>query len=497
GQVDFNLRAFTPEEEEAYYLSLDSKYEFPQPTYGFVGRDLDILLIEKALLKHNILLLQGMGGTGKTTLLNYLREWWQVTNFAEDIFYFGYDAKAYTLQQMVYEIGKQVYNRFEQANFQAMNLTAQWRKLSQKLRAEAYILILDNLESVTGQPLAIQNTLDEPAREEIKQFIASLVGGKTKVVLGSRISEQWLHESTFRDNSYQLKGLDIQARTDLAENILRRVNSSKSLDEIKQDKHFQRLMNLLAGYPLAMEVVLVNLKQQSPEEILEQLEKAEIDPGGEEKTNNIIKCIEYSHSNLSESAQKLLLLLAPFHKFIDSSDLKHYVAELKKLEPFQDYELEQLELESAINEAVNWGLLSPISQDSPQFLTIQPVLPYFLNTKLKEADEATRDALQEGFKNHYQALANYYFNLMKSMEPQERQWGIAFVSWEYENLYQGLQIYLAQQERVYSIWICLYNYLGLINNRAEQLQLTKNLYDKLSQYTSENSYEGWQRDIIP
>ena len=72
GKVDFNLREFTPEEEEKYYLSLDSKYEFKKPTYGFVGRDIDILLIEKALLKHNILLLQGMGGTGKTTLLIYL-----------------------------------------------------------------------------------------------------------------------------------------------------------------------------------------------------------------------------------------------------------------------------------------------------------------------------------------------------------------------------------------------------------------------------------------
>lgn len=256
GQVDFSLRKFTLEEEEQYYLSLDSRYEFPQPTYDFVGRELDILLIEKALLQHNILLLQGMGGTGKTTLLNYLREWWQVTNFAQDIFYFGYDEKAHTLQQIVYQIGKQVYNRFEFATFQAQNLTVQWRKLSQELRTNPYILILDNLESITGQPLAIQNTLDESARSEIRKFLASLVGGKTKVVLGSRIAEQWLQESTFRDNIHQLRGLDQQARSDLAENILRRINSNKSLDEIKTDQHFQRLMKLLAGYPLAMEVVL-------------------------------------------------------------------------------------------------------------------------------------------------------------------------------------------------------------------------------------------------
>ncbi|MEL6929331.1 MAG: Tfp pilus assembly protein PilF, partial [Cyanobacteria bacterium J06600_6] len=118
GKVDFKLREFTFEEEESYYASLDSKYKFPDPVYGFVGRDIDILAIEKALLQHNILLLQGMGGTGKTTLLNYLREWWQVTNFAEDIFYFGYDEKAHTLQQIVHQIGERVYSDVEQSKLQ-------------------------------------------------------------------------------------------------------------------------------------------------------------------------------------------------------------------------------------------------------------------------------------------------------------------------------------------------------------------------------------------
>ncbi len=494
GEVDFNLREFNPEEEEKYYLSLDSKYEFQKPTYGFVGRDLDILLIEKALLKHNILLLRGMGGTGKTTLLNYLREWWQVTNFAEDIFYFGYDAKAWTLKQIVFNIGQKIYNRFDFATFQAQKLTVQWRKLSQELRTNSYILILDNLESVTGQPLAIQNTLDESAREEIRKFLASLVDGKTKVVLGSRIAEEWLQDSTFGDNSYQLKGLDAQARTDLAENILQKENSSQSLDEIKTDRHFARLMKLLAGYPLAMEVVLANLKQQSPSEILEQLEKAEIDPGGEDKTNNIVKCIEYSHSNLSASAQKLLLLLAPFRGFINILFIPQYAGQLGKLEPFQDYDLDQLK--AAVAEAVTWGLLSPINKDFPQLLTIQPVLPYFLQTKLKEVDEETRAALQEGFKNHYQWLARPYTDFMESKDPQKRQWGIAFVRWEYENLYQGSQICLEKEDRVYSIWSCLYGYLRLIGNQLERFELTQSIYNSFKDYQSEKRNAAWEEDII-
>ncbi|MEM9275110.1 MAG: CHAT domain-containing protein, partial [Cyanobacteria bacterium P01_F01_bin.143] len=224
GEVAFNLREFTPEEETEHYLRQDSKYEFQRPTYGFVGRDLDILLIEKALLKQNILLLQGVSGIGKTTLLNYLREWWQVTNFSEDIFYFGYDEQTWTLQQIVIDIGQKIYKPLEFAVFAAQNLTIQWRKLSDKLRTESYILILDNLESVLGQPLAIQNTLDELTWKEIRKFLAALVDGKTKVILGSRIGEKWLRETTFGDNNYQLKGLDVQARTDFAGNILQKID---------------------------------------------------------------------------------------------------------------------------------------------------------------------------------------------------------------------------------------------------------------------------------
>ncbi len=276
GEVTFNLREFTPEEATEYDLNLSSKYKFAEPNYGFVGRDIDILLIEKALLQHNILLLQGMGGTGKTTLLNHLREWWQVTKFAEDTFYFAYDKRADALQQILFEISNQIYNQFDLERFQSKNISEQCQEISRKLRTNSYVLILDNLESITGQPLAIQNTLEEIEKEEIKNFLTSLAGGKTKVVLGSRIAEEWLKASTFQENSYQLRGLDPQASSDLAANILQEIESSQSLDEIKTDEYFKRLMKLLAGNPLAIKVILANLKDKSPQEVLEQLEKAEI-----------------------------------------------------------------------------------------------------------------------------------------------------------------------------------------------------------------------------
>ncbi|GBL11509.1 photosystem I assembly protein Ycf3 [Microcystis aeruginosa Sj] len=479
GKINLNLRPFTPEEEEKYWEHIGNQYVFPLPEYGFVGRDLEILKLEKALLKHNILLLKGMGGTGKTTLLNYLREWWQKTNWATHIFYFGYDRKAWTLEQIVYEIGQGIYNRFEQASFQGMNLKARVKKLEQKLRSEAYILILDNLESVTGQPLAIQNTLPENEREEIAEFLKNLVGGKTKVILGSRSEETWLQRRTFKENIYQLQGLDQESRTELAERILERQAKSRK-NAIKKDDYFKRLMKLLAGYPLAMEVVLANLKRQSPEEIWQGLQLAElVNVGDKDKTNNIIKCVEYSHSNLSEEAQKLLLCLAPFSGFIHRGVIPIYSQKLQQLEPLQGYQFDQFD--AAIEEAIHWGLLSPMSEEMPRLLTIQPIFPYFLKTKLKELAPETQAAIWEGFKNHYRDLAGSYNNLLDSKNPQNKQWGILLCRWEYENLFNALQICLEKQESI-EIFFCLHNYFFVTNDVSSRLKLCESVCQACQTY---------------
>jgi tetratricopeptide (TPR) repeat protein len=495
-QVDLRLRKFTPEEDEKYFDKLGKLYQYTAPEYGFIGRDLEILKIEKALFRHNILLLQGMGGTGKTTLLNHLRSWWQTTNFpsdASDIFYFGYDERAWTLTQILFEIGKRIYNKFEFASFQAMNVNVQTQKLLAKLRSSAYIVILDNLESITGQQLAIQNTLPEPEQKQLQDFLTRLVGGKTRVILGSRSSESWL-QGAFKQNIYNLQGLDDEARTELSNKILKcNVEDERKIIKIREDKDFQKIMKLLAGYPLAMEVVLANLKILSPQKLLEKLEAADInldkERKSEDKTQSILKCVEYSHSNLSPDAQKLLLCLAPFSGFIDRSDIPNYVKQLQKLEAFQDYDFDKFD--AAIQEAINWGLLSDLSPNtSParrgeeRLLQIQPIFPFFLKAKLSELEPVTREALQEGFKNHYIGLADLYNRYMKSQQVSERQLGIYFCEQEYENLYNALQICLTKQETVY-IFFCLDKYLELINDIQSNLKLSEFVCNAQTAYPPE------------
>lgn len=70
------VRELTRDEEADYYARKAVSYKSQEPAYGFIGRDLDILRIEKKLLGRNLLLVRGMGGAGKTTLLHHLAAWW-------------------------------------------------------------------------------------------------------------------------------------------------------------------------------------------------------------------------------------------------------------------------------------------------------------------------------------------------------------------------------------------------------------------------------------
>ena len=150
-------RDFTPQENKDYYEKQTQNYEPPKTTYGFVGRDLDVLEIEKRLLlKRNVLLIEGMGGSGKTSLLHHLGSWWQTTGFVDQVFYFGYDNKAHTLQQIMMAIAKRLMTDVEYVGgFQPLSLDAQRIRLAGILRANQHLLILGIIWSPSPQQTSL------------------------------------------------------------------------------------------------------------------------------------------------------------------------------------------------------------------------------------------------------------------------------------------------------------------------------------------------------
>ncbi|MEE9553477.1 MAG: tetratricopeptide repeat protein [candidate division Zixibacteria bacterium] len=480
--VDFKLRPFTPEEEEEYYERKERRYKAKEPTYGFVGRDLDFLAIEKRLLKHNMLLIRGMGGTGKSTLLDHLAEWWEKTDFVKGSFYFGYDKTAYSLEQILREIAGKIYDKREFAIFQTKKLIAQKGSIVDELRAGNYCLILDNCESITGQQLAIPNTLPPDEQDTLKGFLGELRDGNSYIVFGSRGDEDWIADNTFKDNIYILWGLDNEARTDLAKRIL----DKNSIPVPTAYDDFKRLMVLLAGHPLALEVILPNLKKEDSAKIIEALKMADVDidsPDVEDKTKSIVRCVEYSFSNLSDEAQKLFICLAPFSGVINIAFLGQYIEELEKFETFKDYPFDQWE--AVIKEAVKWGLMNP-HPSGMSLMTLQPVFPYFMNLKMRETlDDTGREYLELAFMNHYNGISYTINQLFESKEAKKKQLAQPIAELEYENLYSCLEICLRYQKSILYPFFCLSSYIDAVQDHKKGLLLGEMVLAKFKNYSND------------
>lgn len=487
--VTLPLRAFTVAKETA----ATRRYVAPVTHYGFVGRDLDVLEIEQRLLSQgNELLIQGLGGVGKTTLLHHLGVWWQTTRLVEQVFYFGYDERAWHSQQILDGIARQLYGETTEEylqRFQALSMAAQQAKLVQKLRTEQHLLILDNLESITGTRLAILHTLSPAEQSALHGFLVALQSGKTLVLLGSRSEEAWLARGTFEANVYVLSGLDPEARTELANKILNRYQISNYW----QDADFQQLLKLLAGYPLAMEVVLRNLARQSPTEVLQALAagEAKIDFASANKTESLLRCIEYSHSNLSVDAQELLGCLAPFTGVVgtyqitlEGNNVPIYAVYLQKLQqqpllahlPFNQWE-------KVLKEAIHWGLLKP-HPDFPVFL-IQPIFPYFLRHRLQTTPVEYQQAIHTAFREYYDWIGWELRKLLNSKQPNEKLGGQVLAELEYENLHNALELALTAQVSTVNPRVALSDYLEMKRDYLRGLALGEEVRKKLQQYPTE------------
>jgi tetratricopeptide (TPR) repeat protein len=485
------VREFTPQEREIFYTyQAELAHTAPhEPHYGFVGRDLDILQIEKRLLtRRNILLIRGMGGAGKTTLLQHLNTWWRTTGLVDQVFYFGYDETAWTRQQIMVTIARKLFGLGKYySEFQPLSLDAQQAMLTQKLKAENHLLILDNLESITGAHLAIQHTLPLDEQAALHSFLTDLAKGHTLVLLGSRGGEDWLAKSTFDENIYELPGLDPEAASILADRILERNNATK----YRQDENVSKLIKVLDGFPLALEVVLANLAHQTPTEVLGALQagdvKLDIDESEqqeksifEQKTESILRCIDYSHSNLSPEAQQLLLCLAPFTSIIDTGSLDNYTTHLRQQPVLSTISFDRWP--EVIREAQNWGLLSP-DPDIPRFLCLQPIFPYFLRNRLHEPAQAeVKSAIETAFREHYDQVGNMLYGLLDSNDPQERQVGQILTSLEYENLVTALNLALEAQVSIYNLYFVLSDYLDAIQNQQHGQDLDRTVLNQLETY---------------
>ncbi len=459
--VELALRRMTAQEKTDFYAreAYRDSATYHTPTYGFHGRDLDLLQLERRLCADNVLLVRGMGGAGKTTLLHHVAAWWQRTRWVRRVWYFGYDERAHTHQQIITAIGKRLWGeRGYIVELQPLALAVQEKEIVRRLRGERHLLLLDNLESVTGTALAIENRLSVAEQGKLRRFVERLRGGKSLVLLGSRSGVEWLIGAT--GAVYDLPGLDAGGERTLVDAILTRHGLLHYRDDDSENRKLNKLIRLLDGYPLALEVVLANLTESKPSVLLTDFETGDIRIAGEftdaDRTNNIIKCIEVSHSNLSHTSQQLLLAFAPFTHKINIKYLSRYAELLKNRTSLREVDFDHLW--ETIQLVISSGLLTSSSQ-SKDYLTMQPVFSYYLRVRLSEFPVAMQVSINEVFQDYILEIADMYDDLLHTGQNDDFLLGRMLISLEYQNFLSVLTMRLEQQTSFRSLLYAMDSFL--------------------------------------
>ena len=375
--------------------------------YGFIGRDYDILCLERAFRQNHIVLLQGMGGVGKTELAGGFARWLGDTQGRKGGVFFTSFEQGAGLSQVVNQIGRAKWGE----KFASATAEKQQDVVRKYLQTNPCLLIWDNFEPVNGFPQGNPPLVPAGERESLKQFLKQLRGGQSWVLITSRREENWL------DCGYALRGLKGLVETDavdLAAQILREAG----VDRAKLPGEYLELLKLLGGHPLSLRVVLRHLKSQTPVQLIEALRRGlDTFQGAQEegREKSLAVSLDYSFAKLSEKARQHLPFLGLFCDRVDA-DWLHAFSESPDDGYGQAYRavfgenLQQSDWIGLLNEATAAGILEDLGVD---IYKIHPALPWYLRQQLdKMGSQEVISNLEKKLLVFYAALADSFHQEM-------------------------------------------------------------------------------------
>ncbi|MBE9210660.1 tetratricopeptide repeat protein [Nostoc sp. LEGE 06077] len=361
----------TPETSKAVGLPDES-------AYGFIGRDYEILRLERAFRQNHLVLVQGMGGVGKTELAAGFARWLNDTQGRTGGMFFTSFEQGAGLSQVINQIGRALGGE----RFSQMMPDKQEDVVRQYLQTNPCLLIWDNFEPVNGFPTGNEPLLSGEERNKLKRFLKELRGGKSWVLITSRHEEVWL------DCGYSLinlRGLSQADAQELASKILQTVGVERK----NLPAEYLELLKLLGGHPLSLRVVLPHLKMQTPVQLIEAL-RCGLDTfrgqEEEEREKSLTVSLDYSFAKLSERTRQHLPFLALFSEWVDAHWLHSFSASSDN-ELGQAYRavfgenLQKADWLQILNEAAAAGIVEYLGES---IYKIHPALPWYLRQKLNQ-----------------------------------------------------------------------------------------------------------------
>ena len=232
----------------------------------FIGRERAVLDLERACRqkKQGAILVNGMAGIGKTTLVKGFLRWMADTNGLENVpFWFEFDG----IHSAEYVVNRLVESLFGLDHCRH-DMPTKLDALAREFKNKPYILVWDNFESASGiENTEVHGLLNEEDRLILKRLIQKLRNGKTKILITSRSPEHWLEE----EHCYRLplSGLKGEELWQYCNAVVQEIGLK--LD--RKNPAFRDLMERLDGHPQVLKTMLRHLRGRETFDVHEELKE--------------------------------------------------------------------------------------------------------------------------------------------------------------------------------------------------------------------------------
>jgi tetratricopeptide (TPR) repeat protein len=395
---------------------------------AFTGRSAELYQIERSLLRKCIVVINGFGGIGKTTLAREVAGWlartkmYDITCFVS--FEHGGDASL-----LLSALGNEL--AINDGSYHAYDPSVALAILAPHLQKQHILIIADNIESILPGGNA---ALDDAGRNQLWEVLSQLQRNGAGVLLTSRsvkLDDPLFVQGTQVD-SLELKGL----APDDAYSLAVQVMDANRIDLASVP--YADLCDLLAQldyHPLAIRLVLPALQsltlaklQADFTSILSTFQDDDQDAG---RNRSLLASLNYSLQRLSDKQRALLPRLAVF---------EGGALELNLLNVTQMSQDEWNDLRQALEQA---GLLV----QEPTFEKINAPYQHFhpiLAPYLRGLPGAGDTALRESYVTNYYQFAYYLSTLeqgqRQTKNPKQGEIVRAWARFEFPNLRRSLKL---------------------------------------------------------
>jgi hypothetical protein len=404
------------------------------PLHGFHGRAGELLRLERLLADHAVVVLHGYGGQGKTALASEAARWLHRTGrFPGGAAFIAFERGGGA--ELVLSWTRQALLGDDFATVE---------QVADSLRRRPGLVIFDNFESVLAHG-------DAPLADADLRSVLDLAwrwaGGNDRTLdpNGPRVLIT-TRDVDFRDARLapsqrcahvQLGGLGRGEALELGRAVL----ADRGIDHAKIDREgLSRLMELLGGHPLSLNLVLPRLAEQTPAALVADFDA--LLPGfttgaAKERNESLAVSLEFSLRRLGEASRAALPDLGVFA----AGAFDHAVTAITGM-AWATWQTIRSELVGAglatVDDSISIGVTEAKSKQAVQsfYVRFHPTLPPYLRQRL---DAARLAALEERHWQVYYGLSRYLYNA----DRQNPEGARAIVQRELPNLRRGLDLALA------------------------------------------------------